>query len=402
MASEELLTIGSGPDDGNVRLSIRRFGAPFLLRASLASGLGSSGLRLDRGSPGKVRVAEFRRVAGRVVLIELNKHFLATGDDDAVRAGDESFVRSVLWSAPADGGAVVDATGLVVADHHGIAEALRAGGQGDYALDPARSFPLLTQSSAGHNGAWLAATLTFAGAGQGEAVRTVAPEPGALTFVQYLYLVPLPDPPMPARRYHPGSGGYGIGHADHGRSAVDVRFQPRFRREPIVFYVDPAIPEPVRGAVVEGGNWWREGFARIGLPDAYRVEVLPAGVDRHDPGVNVVWWVHRAGRGWSRGAGLTDPRTGEIITGRVLLGSQRVEQVTALAEALLAPYGQPDEEARRAAVEELVLSRMRHLAAHEFGHALGFMHNYASTLHAKPSVMDYPHPRLALCTPSRR
>ena len=59
--------------------------------------------------------------------------------------------------------------------------------------------------------------------------------------------------------------------------------------------------------VVTGGNWWREGFARIGLPEVYRVEVLPDDVDRHDPAANVVWWVHRAGRGWSRGAGLTDP-----------------------------------------------------------------------------------------------
>jgi hypothetical protein len=409
---DTLLTIRSGPDDGRVLLGIRHFGTPLLLRASLVSGLGSSSLRLDRGAPGKVRVAEFQRVADRVVLTQLNEHFLASGDDDALQAGFESFARSVLWSAPADGEtdgeAVVDASGLVVADHHGIAEALRAAGQGDYAIDQARSFPLPGQSQSGPDGARLAATLSFAGPGQGDAVRTVAPAPESLTFVQYLYLVPLPDPPMPARRYHPASGGYGIGHADYGRPTVDgndVRFQPRFRieprdagtvRKPIVFYVDPAIPEPVRGAVVEGGNWWQEAFARIGLPGAYRVEVLPPGTDRHDPGVNVVWWVHRVGRGWSRGARLTDPRTGEIVTGRVLLGSQRVEQVTALAEALLAPYGRPDEAARRKAAEELVLGRMRHLAAHEIGHALGFMHNYASTLHAKPSVMDYPHPRITL------
>ncbi|NJQ08788.1 hypothetical protein HCN56_25270, partial [Streptomyces lonarensis] len=37
------------------------------------------------------------------------------------------------------------------------------------------------------------------------------------------------------------------------------------------------------------------------------------------------------GRGWSHGQALTDPRTGEILAGRVRLGSQRTEQVTALA-----------------------------------------------------------------------
>lgn len=399
-------------EGGRLLLGIRRFDTPFMMRASLAAGFGSSGLRLDRGAPGKVRIAEFRREGDRVVLLLRNKHFLATGDDDAVLAGTESFARSLLWSArpeeEAGGETLVDAGDLAAADHHGIGEALLAAGEGSYAVDQARSFPLPARSRGGEDGAWLAAVLTLAGPGQGEAVRTIAPAPESLTFVQYLHLVPLPAPLMPARRYHPGSGGYGIGHFDHGQPAAagtDVRVQPRFRleptangevRKPVVFYVDPAIPEPVRSAVVEGGNWWRAGFAAIGLPGAYRVEVLPDGADRHDPGLNVVWWVHRAGRGWSRGAGLTDPRTGEIVTGRVLLGSQRVEQLTALAEALLAPYGQPDQAARLRAVEEFTLSRMRHLAAHEIGHALGFMHNYASTLHAKPSVMDYPHPRLAV------
>lgn len=88
------------------------------------------------------------------------------------------------------------------------------------------------------------------------------------------------------------------------------------------------------------------------------------------------------------------PEIGEIVAGRVRLGSQRVEQVRALGEALLTPYGRPDETERLAAVDELVLARLRQLAAHEIGHALGFMHNYASTHHPKPSVMDYPHARI--------
>jgi hypothetical protein len=54
-----------------------------------------------------------------------------------------------------------------------------------------------------------------------------------------------------------------------------------------------------------------------------------------------------------------------------------------------------------AALADLVLSRMRQLAAHEIGHALGFMHNFASTHHPRPSVTDYPHPRVTV-TPDGR
>nr|WSZ94528.1 zinc-dependent metalloprotease [Streptomyces sp. NBC_00857] len=404
----------TAPAGHRLLLGIRRFGEPFLLTAALSHGAGSSALGLDRGKAGKVKVAEFRRIAGRVLLVLRNKHHLATGDAAAVRAGVESFAVSVVWSAPVleerDGAVTVDATGLALTDFHGVAEDLRQREQGAYEIDPATSFPLVEEARTGPGGTRLPALLTLRGVSPGPALRAVVPAPHALTVVQQLHLVPLPDPPLPERRYHPASGGYGIGHDDHGdgtSTGTQVRFQPRFRlepvdptapagpvREPIVFYVDPAVPEPVRTAVVEGGNWWRDAFERAGFPDAYRVEVAPEGLDDNDLGVNSVRWVHRDGRGWSHGQGLTDPRTGEIICGRVRLGSQRVEQITALAEALHAPYGRADEPERLAAVEHLVLGRMRQLAAHEIGHALGFMHNFASTHHPHPSVMDYPHPRV--------
>ncbi|MFC9430938.1 zinc-dependent metalloprotease [Streptomyces sp. NPDC056987] len=409
------------PEGHRLLLAVRRFDEPFLLTASLSHGVGSSLLAVDRGKAGKVKAAVFRRIAGRVVLVQRNKHHLATGDAAAVRAGEESFATSVLWSAPAlserDGAVVVDATGLALLDLHGVAGQLAALEQGAHEVDPAASFPLPDEARQGARGVRLPALLTFRGSSPGAAVRAVVPAPGAVSVVQHLHLVPLPDPPLPVRRYHPGSGGYGIGHDDHGAGTAAghrVRFQPRFRlepldpdapsgpvRRPIVFSVDPAVPEPVRSAVVEGGNWWREAFERAGFTDAFRVEVAAEGTDDNDLGVNSVRWVHRDGRGWSHGQGLTDPRTGEILSGRVRLGSQRVEQITALAEALHAPYGQPDERERLAAVERLVLGRMRQLAAHEIGHALGFMHNFASTHHPRPSVMDYPHPRVTV-TPDGR
>ena len=41
---------------------------------------------------------------------------------------------------------------------------------------------------------------------------------------------------------------------------------------------------------------------------------------------NLIQWIHRSTRGWSYGASVVDPRTGEIIKGQVSLGSLRVRQ----------------------------------------------------------------------------
>ena len=107
---------------------------------------------------------------------------------------------------------------------------------------------------------------------------------------------------------------------------------------------------------------------------------------------NMIQWVHRSTRGWSYGATVTDPRTGEIIKGHVSLGSLRVRQDFMIAEGLLAPY--EDGKPVNKAMMDMALARIRQLSAHELGHTLGIMHNYAANNNA--SVMDYPHPQVKL------
>jgi len=104
--------------------------------------------------------------------------------------------------------------------------------------------------------------------------------------------------------------------------------------------------------------------------------------------------VHRATRGWSYGASVTDPRTGEILKGHVTLGSLRVRQDFLIAEGLLAPY--ETGKAVTPAMEQMALARLRQLAAHEVGHTLGLAHNYIASTAGRASVMDYPHPLAGL------
>ncbi|MYI64467.1 MAG: DUF5117 domain-containing protein, partial [Gemmatimonadetes bacterium] len=160
--------------------------------------------------------------------------------------------------------------------------------------------------------------------------------------------------------------------------------------EPIVYYLDPGTPEPIRSALLDGARWWNQAFEAAGFIDAFRVEMRPEDVSSHDIRYNVINWVHRSTRGWSTGGSITDPRTGEILKGTVTLGSLRVRQDYLIAEGLLAPYENGDESP--AGLAEWALARIRQLSAHEVGHTIGLGHNYYDSDMGRISVLDYPHP----------
>jgi hypothetical protein len=399
-----------------VLLSITSFDQPFLLVTSLPYGLGSNDVGLDRGQAGEVRMVRFVRHGERVFLMQDNTDFVANTPNAQERAAAaQSFAQSVLWSgevlASEGERAMVDFSSFLLADRHGIAARLAQAKQGDYKVDEKRSAVLAAQSRAFPDNIELEAMLTFAGPGQAEFVRQVGPDPASLTLRQHVSFVRLPDGGYRPRAFHPGSGGFAAGYQDYATplaASLDVRWQVRHRlektdpsaavstvRKPIIYYVDRAAPEKIRTALMEGASWWASAFEKAGFRDAYRVEILPEGVDPMDVRYNVINWVHRATRGWSYGNAQADPRTGEIIRGSVTLGSLRVRQDILIAEALLAPYGK-DGAAKVRMAEDMALARLRQLAAHEVGHTLGFAHNFAASRLGNGSVMDYPHPILSL------
>ena len=164
--------------------------------------------------------------------------------------------------------------------------------------------------------------------------------------------------------------------------------------EPIIYYLDPGTPEPVKSALLEGGRWWNQAYESIGFKDAFQVKMLPEGADPLDCRYNVIQWVHRSTRGWSYGASVVDPRTGEIIKGHVSLGSLRIRQDYMIAQALTKePFASENNNNK---MMELAIARIRQLSAHEIGHTIGFAHNFAASTNNRASVMDYPHPLVNL------
>jgi len=405
---------------GKLWLEIPRTDADLIYLVSLPAGMGSNDIGLDRSQPGGERIVHFERVGPRVLLVEPNTRYRAeTGNAAERRAVEESFARSVLWgftvAAEQGGRVLVDATDFALRDAYGVVGALRQARQGAFQLDPSRSALYLPRTRGFPRNTEIEVTLTFTGDDPGAWVRDVTPTPEAITVRERHSFVALPEPGYEPRRSDPRAGFFGIAYADYATaidSPVVQRFisrhrlakrDPRARASepvrPIVYYLDPGVPEPVRAALLDGARWWSQAFEAAGYRNAFRVEMLPDSADPMDVRFNVIQWVHRATRGWSYGNSIIDPRTGEIIKGHVNLGSLRVRQDFRIAEGLLAPYARGDEDAR--AAREMALARIRQLAAHEVGHTLGLAHNYIASAQGRASVMDYPHPLATLGSDGR-
>ena len=407
---------------GQLLLRIDQLGEEFIYQSSMPRGVGSNDLGLDRGQLGGTRLVEFLRSGPKILLVENNTAYRAVSEDPLERAAVESsFARSVIWGfevlAESDASVLVDATDFFLHDSHGLSTRLSRAQQGTYKIDSGRSAIYLPRTRAFPDNTEIETIVSFTGerkfndkgAVVSDILSTVVPDPTSVTVHLHHSFIRLPDDNYIPLPYDARSG---VLASDRSRGFMDyavpigepirVLYGRRHRLEkqnplaevseavePIVYYVDPGAPEPIRSALVEGASWWNQAFEAAGYKDAFQVKLLPADVDPMDVRYNVIQWVHRSTRGWSYGSSVTDPRTGEILKGHVSLGSMRVRQDYLIAEGLLAPYKgdevPPD-------MLEMSLARIRQLSAHEVGHTLGMQHNFAASVNSRSSVMDYPFP----------
>lgn len=403
-------------DKGTILLEVKDLEKEFLYVNSLTTGLGSNDIGLDRGKLGDGVVVKWVKSGNKLLLMQPNLKYRASSDNEKERASiKQAFAKSVLYGfeikSQQNGVYTIDITSFLMEDTFGVVATLKHNKEGTYKVDKSRSALWMENTKSFPKNSEFEAMLTFTGTPTGRNLRSVAPNSKSITVIQHHSFVELPEAGYEPRVFHPRSGSFYVSYMDYSTPVyepIQKRLITRHRLEkknpaaamseavePIIYYLDPGTPEPVRSALLDGAGWWNQAFESAGYKNAFQVKMLPDGADPMDLRYNVIQWVHRSTRGWSYGASITDPRTGEIIKGHVSLGSLRIRQDFMIAQGLLKePFKDSDE--NHDAMMEMALARIRQLGAHEVGHTLGFAHNFAASTSDRASVMDYPHPRLEL------
>ena len=402
------------PSTDQIFFDVDKLDYEFLYVPSLSSGIGSNDIGLDRGQLGRERIVKFIKRGNKLLLIEPNLYYRSSSNNqNEIKTIEQAFAKSILYGfdivSEVNNVYTIDFTPFLMEDRHGVSERLKRTGQGNYSINKSSSAIELSNTRSFPNNVEFESLLTFTGKAEGDWIRSVAPDSDNVTVTQHHSFVKLPDGGYKPRSFDPRSGAISTSFMDYSapidkkilkKNIIRHRLEKKYPEndtseaiEPIIYYLDPGTPEPIRTALIDGAMWWNDAFESIGFIDAFQVKILPKNVDPMDCRYNVIQWVHRSTRGWSYGSSVTDPRTGEIIKGHVSLGSLRVRQDYLIGQSLIEnPYLPQNKEK----ILEMSLARIRQLSAHEVGHTLGFAHNFSSSTKQRSSVMDYPHPLIKI------
>jgi len=320
---------------------------------------------------------------------------IPTGEDskeDALSTSlRESGVPPVLFALPiiavsSEGGMVVDATGILLG---GCADfkfdsILAMGGIPAGALDPNRSY--IGRISAYPRSVGVTSHVTYA-----------TPQ-GSKSFAIRNTLTLLPDKPMRGRLFDSRVGFFPIDYTEFS-SGIAYRSTPRqliarYRLEkknpeatlsepvkPIVYYVSREVPEVWRPYFIQAIEDWNVAFEKAGFKNAIVGKVAPTkdedpDWDPTDTQHSVIRWITTSVPN-AMGPHISDPRSGEILSGHVLIWS---DVLTLVQQWYYTMCAGTDPEARQIPMNEKLLGRLlRYAVAHEVGHSIGLRHNHVGS-----------------------
>lgn len=247
-----------------------------------------------------------------------------------------------------------------------------------------------------------------------------------MTFGMHHSMVQLPEKPMMPRLDDARVGFFALRQIDYGRpepEAVTRTYILRWRLEPsdtaafmrgelvdpikpITYYIDPATPVQWRSWLRKGIESWNPAFEEAGFKNAVRVLDAPTKEEDstwspEDARYSVIRYFPSPIEN-AYGPQIHDPRTGEILESDIGWFHNVLKLQTGwyFAQAVSDPRSH-----RLPYSDSLMGALIATVAAHEFGHTIGFPHNMGASsaypvdsLRSKtfcekygtaPSIMDY-------------
>ncbi|HEV3386955.1 MAG TPA: zinc-dependent metalloprotease, partial [Gemmata sp.] len=151
--------------------------------------------------------------------------------------------------------------------------------------------------------------------------------------------------------------------------------------KPIVFYLSKEIPEKWRPFLKKGVEDWQPAFEKAGFKNAIVCKDAPTrtedpNFDPEDARYSVIRWVAEPISN-ARGHHVYDPRSGEVISSRVILWHDIVK---AAQMWYFIQCSAQDTRARKFPLaDDLTGELLRYICCHEVGHALGLRHNHRAS-----------------------
>lgn len=215
-----------------------------------------------------------------------------------------------------------------------------------------------------------------------------------VTVVVSSSLVLLPEHPMACRKESQRVGYFTTTRLQYGDSQQEsehVNYITRWRLEPsdkeaylrgelvepvkpIVFYIDPAVPQFLRPYIKCGMTDWNQAFEKAGFKNAVQVYDMTDSIaaDGDDMKYSVLTY-DASEKANAMGPSVIDPRTGEILEADIIWW-HNVRSL--LREWIMVQTGAYNKAAQQYELpDSLIGDAARFVACHEVGHSLGLRHN---------------------------
>ena len=134
--------------EDKIYLEVDKLDQEFLYVSSLASGVGSNDIGLDRGQLGGERVVKFIKAGNKLLLLQPNLDYRAITDNELEkRSVEQAFAKSVLFGFKIiennNGKYIIDFTSFLMQDMHGVSSRLSSNKQGSYKIDKSKDIEFL-------------------------------------------------------------------------------------------------------------------------------------------------------------------------------------------------------------------------------------------------------------------